>query len=294
MIIVSGLSGAGKSTALHTLEDEGLFCTDNLPPELLEEWARVALRNHEHAAVCVDVRSAESTRLLLDDLGRQMDAHPDWLLLFIEADAQSLLRRFSTVRRTHPFAPAVPVDEAIARERDALEPLRRRATQLLDSSGLNPYELADLVQQFWQRNHDGGSATPQLLTTLVSFSYQRGLPQEADMVVDVRFLPNPHYEEGMARLTGADREVAAFLRGQPQTAALLDRMMGWLTMIRPQMERERKRHFTLAVGCSGGRHRSVFVVEELAGWMAERPDAWLPCVVRHRELGRQRTLQAAG
>ncbi len=291
MIIVSGLSGAGKSTALHTLEDQGIFCTDNLPPELLEQWASVALRHHRDAAVCVDVRSAESSELLISDLRRQLAAHPEWKLLFIEADGGALQRRFSTLRRSHPFAAHIPVADAIARERAALEPLRQQADRTLDSSQLNPYELADLVQQFWHHHSRDGAATPQLLTSLVSFSYQRGLPQDADMVVDVRFLPNPHYEAGMAKLTGMDDAVAEFLRACPQTEALLVQSRQWLEMVRPQMARERKRYFTLAVGCSGGRHRSVFVVESLARWMAEDP-VWLPCVVRHRELGLQRELAA--
>ena len=289
MIIISGLSGAGKSTALHTLEDQGVFCTDNLPPELLEQWAMVAQRHHRHAAVCIDVRSAESSKLLVADLRQQLGAHPDWKLLFIEGDNEALQRRFNTLRRKHPFAPDVPVGDAITRERDALDPLRRDADRCLDSSRLNPYELADLVQQYWGEVAQGSDAAHQLMTTLTSFSYQRGLPQEADMVMDVRFLPNPHYEAGMAAQTGADHEVAEFLRRFPQSDAAVAHIRQWLAMVRPQMVQERKRYFTLAVGCSGGRHRSVFVIEQLAQWMADRPE-WLPCNVRHRELGQQRLL----
>jgi len=289
MIIISGLSGAGKSTALHTLEDQGLFCTDNLPPELLEKWARVALRNHRHAAVCIDVRSAESSKLLIADLRHQMAAHPDWKLLFIECEDEALQRRFNTLRRKHPFAPNEPVNDAIVRERQALEPLRLDADQRLDSSQLNPYELADLVQQFWNEHSQGIEPASQLMTTLTSFSYQRGLPQGADMVMDVRFLPNPHYETGMAQQTGIDASVATFLQQFPQTGQAIDHIEQWLAMVRPQMVRERKRYFTLAVGCSGGRHRSVFVIEQIAAWMAAQP-AWLPCSVRHRELGLKREL----
>ncbi|MDQ6964648.1 MAG: RNase adapter RapZ [Mariprofundales bacterium] len=289
MIIISGLSGAGKSTALHTLEDQGVFCTDNLPPELLEKWARVALRNHRHAAVCIDVRSAESSKLLIADLRQQMADHPDWKLLFIEARDEALQRRFNTLRRKHPFAPNVPINDAIVREREALEPLHLDADHRLDSSQLNPYELADLVQQFWSEHSQGIEPVSQLMTTLTSFSYQRGLPQEADMVMDVRFLPNPHYEIGMAQQTGVDTAVATFLQQFPQTEQAVGAIRQWLTMVRPQMTQERKRYFTLAVGCSGGRHRSVYVIEQLAQWMSSQP-AWHPCSVRHRELGLQRVL----
>jgi len=289
MIIISGLSGAGKSTALHTLEDQGVFCTDNLPPELLEKWARVALRNHRHAAVCVDVRSAESSKLLVADLRRQMTAHSDWKLLFIDANDEALQRRFNLLRRKHPFAPDIPIGDAIVREREALNPLRQDADHHLDSSQLNPYELADLVEQFWSEHAQGAEPAALLMTTLTSFSYQRGLPQGADMVMDVRFLPNPHYEQGMAQQTGIDSEVADFLRQHPQTDQAIEHIRQWLAMVRPQMERERKRYFTLAVGCSGGRHRSVFVVEQLAQWMAGLSE-WMPCCIRHRELGLQRNL----
>jgi len=284
MIIISGLSGAGKSTALHTLEDQGVFCTDNLPPELLEKWARVALRNHQHAAVCIDVRSAESSKLLIADLRQQMAAHPNWKLLFIGSDNEVLQRRFNTLRRKHPFAPNMPINDAIEREREALEPLRLDADHHLDSSQLNPYELADLVQQFWSGHAQGIEPASQLMTTLTSFSYQRGLPQGADMVMDVRFLPNPHYEAGMAQQTGIDAEVATFLQQFPQTEQAIQHICQWLAMVRPQMVQERKRYFTLAVGCSGGRHRSVFVIEQVARWMESQP-AWNPCSIRHRELG---------
>ncbi|MDQ6950767.1 MAG: RNase adapter RapZ [Mariprofundales bacterium] len=289
MIIVSGLSGSGKSTALHTLEDLGCFCTDNLPPELLSDWAAQALRNHQYAAVCVDARSAESPQLLAQDLQRRMEQNHRWKLLFIDSTDRALQRRFSTVRRRHPFAPNTNIPEAITRERKALAPLREQADRVLDSSELNPYELADLVEQFWMAHEQTEHKSQQLFTSLVSFSYQRGLPESADMVIDIRFLPNPHYETDMAQLTGQDAEVATFLHGFSQTNTALEQIQQWLTTVRPQMVTERKHHFTLAIGCSGGRHRSVYMVEQLAQWMRQQSE-WLPLNVRHRELGLQRTM----
>ncbi|MDX8409047.1 MAG: RNase adapter RapZ [Mariprofundales bacterium] len=293
MIIISGLSGAGKSTALHTLEDLGCFCTDNLPPELLTDWATQALRHHRHAAVCIDARSAESSQLLVQDLRRQLEHHAQWKLLFIEADDSSLQRRFSTVRRKHPFAPKAPIPDAITRERAVLSPLRDQAKQVLDSSALNPYELADLVEQFWVTEEKVRHHKAQMLTSLISFSYQRGLPESADMVVDVRFLPNPHYEAGMAPFTGCDTEVEEFLRQFDQTATSIQHLQQWLTMARPHMITERKHHFTLAIGCSGGRHRSVYMIEQLAAWLAGQPE-WLPLSIRHRELGQKYTITQDG
>jgi len=289
VIIISGLSGSGKSTALHTLEDLGCFCTDNLPPELLTDWAAQALRHHQHAAVCVDARSAESPQILAEDLQRYLVQQRGWKLLFIDSSDRTLQRRFSTVRRKHPFAPDTNIPEAIHREREALAPLRELADRVLDSSELNPYELADMVEQFWISHEQTPHTSPQLFTSLISFSYRRGIPASADMVIDIRFLPNPHYQTNMAPLTGQDLQVSTLLEGFAQNARAEKHLQQWLTMIRPQMVTERKHHFTLAIGCSGGRHRSVYMVEQIATWMGTQTE-WLPLDVRHRELGLQRTI----
>ncbi len=280
-LIVTGLSGAGKTTALHALEDLGCFCTDNLPIALLPDWAEEVGRQGKPMAVCVDVRSAKP-ETLNRELRRLRKQHRDrWQLLFLEAEDDTLLKRYSTLRRRHPFAPELELPQAIAAERKALSQAREAADLVLDTTALNPYALSEMVEAFWQRHHAAGTATT-ILVTLVSFSYQNGLPPNADTVIDVRFLPNPHYQPDLAPLTGRDAPVRAFLARQPEVGEALEHLQQWLGFVWKRMRQERKRYFTLAIGCSGGRHRSVYMVERLAAWMQDQ-GMGTP-FVRHREL----------
>jgi len=279
-LIISGLSGAGKSTALHALEDVGCFCTDNLPLPLLEDWARQVERHGKPMAVCVDARSGRP-EALLRDLRRIREQRDNWRLMFLEADDAALLRRYSTLRRRHPYAPDMDLPQAIAAEREALAGARALADIVIDTSAMNPYALAAAVEAYWRRR-EGPERVPELTVTLISFSYRRGLPPEADMVLDVRFLPNPHYEPDLAALTGRDAPVAGFLGGRAEVREAERRIRDWLRFIWEQMTRERKRYFTLAVGCSGGRHRSVYMVERMASWLRE--SGLGEPLVRHREL----------
>jgi len=281
-IIITGLSGSGKSTALHALEDVGCFCTDNLPLSLLGGWAEDVQRQGRQMAVCVDVRSA-SPRDLHRELALLRKNNPGWQLLFLEADDAALQRRFSTVRRRHPFAPQEDLPQAISLERDSMLELRDSADLVLNTTGMNPYELADRVETFWRRQRiKNSNGVSELTLTLMSFSYRFGLPADADMVVDMRFLPNPHYEPGMAALTGRDAPVIDFLQSHSEVDEAGRRLQEWLGFIWPQMLRERKRYFTLAFGCSGGRHRSVYMTERMAEFV--RRDLGVEPLVRHREL----------
>ena len=283
-LIISGLSGAGKSTALHALEDLGFFCTDNLPAAMLPMWAEHI--QHEDAAVCMDIRSSMNPEDLIDVL-TEVRKHGEWGILFLDASSEVLQRRFSTLRRRHPFSQqgqeSISLDASLAEERKALEPLKNMADIVLDSSTLNPYELSDLVESFWRSRSDKVYKDDALTCTLLSFSYQRGLPNDADMVVDLRFLPNPHYQPELARQTGQDTDVAAFFVDFPEVSEAELKLRDWLCFIWPKLKQERKRYFTLAIGCSGGRHRSVYMVEQLAAWI-KRQSLAVP-IVRHRELG---------
>ncbi len=279
-IIISGLSGAGKSTALHALEDAGCFCTDNLPLPLLDDWAKQAGARGKPVAVCVDARS-DSPEALHRNLRGIRERDEDWRLVFLEADDATLLRRYSTLRRRHPFAPEMDLPQAIAAERAALAPARELADIVLDTTDMNPYALGAAVEAFWLR-HEKPERLPDMTVTLISFSYRRGLPPDADMVLDMRFLPNPHYEPELAPLTGRDAPVAYFLAGASEAREAEQRACDWLAFIWEQLKRERKRYFTLAVGCSGGRHRSVYMVERIAAWMRE--SGMGEPLVRHREL----------
>lgn len=281
-IILTGLSGSGKSTALHALEDVGCFCTDNLPLALLGDWAESVRREGRKMAVCVDVRSATPDELnrVLAQLRKD---NPNWQMLFLEASDDALQRRFSTVRRSHPYAPQEELSRAIRMERDSMQELRSGADLVLDTTELNPYELADRVEAFWRRQQmSNGSKAPALTMSVMSFSYRFGLPAEADMIVDMRFLPNPHYEPGLDALSGRDAPVIDFLQSQAEVGEAETRLQDWLRFIWPQMLRERKRYFTLAFGCSGGRHRSVYMAERMAAFA--RDELGVVPLLRHREL----------
>lgn len=279
MILISGLSGAGKSTVLHALEDSGFFCTDNLPVELLRDWSISMQLRKQPAAVCMDTRSGMNTRSLSEAVAAVL-VSGDWKLLFVDAEDQVLQRRFSTVRRRHPFAPNEDLMEAIDQERESLMPVRQMANLILDSSHLTPYELAEKVDLFWRRPE---SKTTQMSCTVMSFSYKNGLPPHADVVFDMRFLPNPHYQPELRPKTGCDEEVAAFLQSYPDVNEAERRIQHWLKLAWPLMQKERKQYFTLAMGCSGGRHRSVYMAERVALWIQRQ--GWLVPTIQHRELG---------
>jgi len=279
MLLISGLSGAGKSTVLHSLEDAGFFCTDNLPLEMLPDWAVSMQGRKQPAAVCVDARSgytAHAIKAVIED----MRATDDWPLLFVEAENAVLQRRFSTVRRRHPFSGGDDLMDSIRQEREALMPIRVMADLILDSSHLTPYELAEKADQFWRKP---GQSHFKPACTMMSFSYKHGLPDNADIVFDMRFLPNPHYQAGLAEQTGRDQDVIAFLQSYPEVDQAMTHIQQWLAFIWPHLCKERKQYFTLALGCSGGRHRSVYMAESLAIWL-QRQGLAEP-TIQHRELG---------
>jgi len=283
LIMISGLSGAGKSTALHALEDLGFFCTDNLPANMLPMWAEQV--SHENAAVCLDIRSSSDPATLIETLTQARQQH-DWQLIFMDASSDVLKRRFSTLRRKHPFRPQKNAQASLSSVIDAellcLQPLKAHADLVLDSSELNPYELADMVESFWRKPELTSPFNDALTCTFISFSYQRGLPSDADMVMDVRFLPNPHYQPDLAVQTGKDAAVQRFFHAYPEVAEAEQKIRDWLTFIWPKLKRERKRYFTVAIGCSGGRHRSVYMTEQLAAWV--QAQNYTTPVIKHREL----------
>lgn len=283
LLMITGLSGAGKSTALHALEDLGFFCTDNLPVEMLSDWAEQVESQHQNSAVCVDIRSSASPEKLNHAL-EKAGGENEWQLLFIDASDEVLLRRFSTLRRKHPFSSDEELSKTIDGERNALKQLREHANLVLNSSNLNPYELSDMVESFWKNRCESAHLPHDMVCSIISFSYQRGLPPAADMVVDMRFLPNPHYDPELAPLTGQDAPVQLFLAGLEDVKEAEEKLCDWLSFIWPRLKRERKRYFTLALGCSGGKHRSVYMAERVAKWLRDQGIA--TPVLAHRELDR--------
>ncbi|ATX81004.1 UPF0042 nucleotide-binding protein [Mariprofundus ferrinatatus] len=278
MILISGLSGAGKSTVLHALEDAGYFCTDNLPLEMLRDWSMIMRLRKRPAAVCLDARSGFTAHAIRVTIQETL-AEEDWRLLFIEAEDEVLRRRFSTVKRRHPFPGGVDIMDSIRLERESLMPIRNIADLVLDSSHLTPYELAERAEEFWQKPE---VQRERMHCTMMSFSYKHGLPSMADVVFDMRFLPNPHYVPELAQQTGRDGEVIEFLEAREEVGEAEKHIRQWLGFAWPMIRKERKQYFTVAFGCSGGRHRSVYMAEKIADWLA-REEMALP-VIQHREL----------
>ena len=263
-VVLTGLSGAGKSQAIHALEDLGYFCVDNLPTSLLPALADLAETRGPDApptAVVVDMRDPaflERFPPALRALRRRKSLGT--VLIFLEANDDALVRRFSETRRPHPLAAEQAAIEGILKERKALEKLRQMSDKVFDTSELTVHELR---RAFIDLSRVG--AGKQLVVTVLSFGYKHGVPLEADLLFDVRFLPNPHFIPALRPLTGCDRAIQDFLNGADATGVFLDKATDLLRFLIPQYAAEGKSYLTVAVGCTGGRHRSVMVAEALRG-----------------------------
>jgi RNase adapter protein RapZ len=282
VVIVTGLSGAGRSTAAKCLEDLGYFVVDNLPPELIATMIDLGSRSEgavTRIAVVMDLRSrafSADLRQVIVDMDRS-ESHPR--VLFLEAADDVLVRRFESVRRAHPLADRIV--DGIAAERELLAGLRGEADVVIDTSGLNVHNLRHKIEAAfgWE-----GDQHPPLRATVLSFGYKYGLPMDADLVVDVRFLPNPHWIPELRPFTGQDPGVRDYVLGQAGAKEFLDRYHELLRLLGAGYLREGKRYLTLAVGCTGGKHRSVTMAEELARRLA---DDGVQTKVVHRDLGRE-------
>ena len=284
IVVITGMSGAGRSTAAKSLEDLGWFVVDNLPPGLLPTMVDLAARSNgavSRMAAVVDVRSrAFSTDLksAINDLGaRGASAR----VVFLEAAEDTLVRRFDSERRPHPLQGTGRVTDGIAAERELLREVRGDADLLVDTSRLNVHELRARMRNFF-----GGGTATGLRLSIVSFGYKYGLPVDADLVADCRFLPNPHWIAELAPMTGQDAPVRDYVLSQPGAEQFLHHYTELLRVVLPGYEREGKRFVTLAVGCTGGKHRSVAIADQLAARVAEAAGIGTVQVV-HRDLGRE-------
>ncbi len=277
LVLVSGLSGSGKSIALTVLEDAGYYCVDNLPAPLLIEVVRfLADAGQDLVAVSVDARSA-ALSALPERLAELRNQGIDSRLLYLEASPESLLRRFSETRRRHPLAgQGLTVAEAIARELQMLGSIAELGHRI-DTSDLQPRALRNWIKDILDL-HSGS-----MMLLFESFGYKDGIPLDANWVIDARMLPNPYYEADLRALTGRDAPVAAFLEKQEAVGRLFEDVRGFLMRWLPDMVRDNQYHVTVAIGCTGGQHRSVYLAEKLA---AEFGKTW-PVLVRHRELAKK-------
>jgi UPF0042 nucleotide-binding protein len=283
LTVITGLSGAGKSEAMGAFEDAGWFCVDNLPPRLLPALAE--LFTHEgtpvqRAAVVCDVRGGP----WFDELTREITrlAGAEGMItrvLFLEASDEALLNRFRATRRRHPLASGGEVLAGIARERELLAELRGRADLVVDTSGLTAYELRRVVSEAMM----GPGAGPRLRVTFLSFGFSYGAPRDADLVLDVRFLRNPHYVPELQPLTGLDGAVADHVSADPSYHEFMLRLEALLDLLLPAYAHEGKRHLVVAIGCTGGRHRSVAIAERLT---ARYRNGRFDVSVTHRDITR--------
>lgn len=289
LIIISGLSGSGKTIALHTLEDEGYYCIDNLPPGLLSRSAELLaganFEGYEKVAVGIDIRSgihqlADFPALLEGIQALGLDVQT----LYLEAEDSDLIKRFSETRRPHPLARGTrTLVDAIRIEREAMVSVACAAELRVDTSHLNIHQLRSLI-----RERVVGSTTEGTLSLLVqSFGYKGGVPLDSDYVFDVRCLPNPHWQPQLRNLTGRDPEVAAFLESHLEVREMVHAMAHFLTPWISRFLDEHRRYVGISIGCTGGQHRSVYVAERLAGRLTARPG--LSVSVRHRELAGHQT-----
>jgi UPF0042 nucleotide-binding protein len=259
LVFVTGLSGAGKSTALRALEDAGYYCVDNIPVRLVAAFlAETAAL--PRVAIAADLRSVAYGEAFLAAWERACAQVPGALLLFLEASEEALERRFAVTRRPHPLAADRPVIASIRAERAALEPIKAKATEVMDTSNSNLHELRHTVLHRFDPNW----ASERFLVSITSFGYSYGVPSTVDLVFDTRFLPNPYFVPGMRERTGEDPEVAAYVLGQPASRELIDRVLALLDFYLPAVQRDFRHSFAVGIGCTGGRHRSVAIANALA------------------------------
>jgi UPF0042 nucleotide-binding protein len=282
-IIVTGMSGAGKSQAIKTLEDIGVFCVDNLPSALIPTVADLCAHSERHidrVAFVIDVREREFLGSLHDVLAILRSRGHTVRVLFLEADDPILLRRFSESRRPHPLAPQGSILQGICLERQRMAQLKSEADMVLDTSDLTIHDLRRLLVSAFHDHPPGAKTT----ITIVSFGYRYGLPPDADLVIDLRCLPNPHFQEALRPLTGQDPEVAKFLLDDPRAQSYLDQLWNFLHFAFPFYLHEGRAYLTIALGCTGGRHRSVAAAEYLVNqFQAEGHDV----AVRHRDIDKE-------
>ncbi len=282
VLIVTGMSGAGRSTVGNALEDLGWYVVDNLPPQMLRplvELAGKAGNNLPKVAAVVDVRGGKLFADLEETVEALREATPV-RVLFLEATDAALVRRFEQVRRPHPLQGDGTLLDGIGEERQRMLALRESSDIVVDTSDLNIHQLATTISETFS-----GSDTPGLQLTVLSFGYKYGLPADADLVADMRFLPNPFWVPALRALSGLDAQVSDYVLAQEGASAFVDRYVLALAPVLAGYQRENKRHATIAIGCTGGKHRSVAIVQRLASLLREQPGVAVS--IKHRDLGRE-------
>ena len=280
LIIVTGMSGAGKSHAVQVLEDIGYFCIDNISPVLIPKFAELCIKGGErvrHVALIADIRGGQFFDAMSQSLKELQEQGVDYEIVFIEASDQALIRRYKETRRVHPLAPHSRISQGIAEERRRLATLRKQADFIIDTSNLKPKELKEILIKKYAVN-DGKKS---LNVTVVSFGFKHGMPIDADIVDDVRFLPNPYYIEEYRHKSGRVPAVRDYVESFPVTAAFKEKWFDMIDFLLPNYEREGKSQLVIAVGCTGGMHRSVCMAEAMYKHLKE---TGIDVTIEHRDL----------
>jgi UPF0042 nucleotide-binding protein len=282
VVVISGFSGSGKSTAIRALEDIGFFCIDNLPVVLLPKLIELFPDSGgeiEQIALVVDAREFRFLDQFQENIDRIRAEGSRVEMLFLECSDKILIRRYNETRRRHPLAPAGSVEEGIRRERELLQSLERAADQVFDTADLNPHQLRQMVQEHFSRVQPGH----EMNLVLVSFGFKHGIPAQADLVFDARCLPNPYFVADLRDKSGTDPQVASYVLNDENAKMFMQRLVGFIDDFRPLYDREGKSYLTVGIGCTGGRHRSVAIVEEIRRRLDSSGG---PVLVRHRDMDR--------
>lgn len=277
-ILITGMSGAGKSLALNYFEDRGYFCVDNLPPALISKFAKLCLKSDlDKIALVSDIRGREFFNELFKELAKIEKMDLNYNILFLEASDEVLIRRYKESRRRHPLDEEGRVLDAIERERELLEELRGRATKIIDTGELKISELQEELNQLFLSGEDRNA----LYLSLISFGFKYGIPRDADLVMDVRFLPNPYYVDSLREKTGNDLEVQDYVLKWPVTEKFYNKYFDLIDFLLPEYKKEGKSHLSVAIGCTGGKHRSVTTVNKLKEFLAEKE---IKINIEHRDI----------
>lgn len=282
IIIVTGMSGAGKSTALNVLEDEGYYCVDNMPISLMPKFAELADghnqdKGYNNIALGIDIRSGHSLAELDSVLDYMKEKKYEYTIVFLESSDEVLIKRYKETRRAHPLAKDGRVDKAIMLEREQLKFLKQRADVIIDTSQLLTREFKEELEKIVL----GRKEFNNLMVTVLSFGFKYGIPSDADIVFDVRFLPNPYYVEELRPLTGNDKPIQSFVMKAPEAKEFLNKVDDLIQFLLPNYVKEGKSSLVIAVGCTGGKHRSVTLANELAARIASTPYG---CKAEHRDI----------
>ncbi|QLB20285.1 RNase adaptor protein RapZ [Vespertiliibacter pulmonis] len=277
LIIISGRSGAGKSVALRALEDIGYYCVDNIPLPLIPQLAELLAKSDQSTVISLDVRNLPEDPTLLELILNQLPKKIQAKLIFLDCARKTLIRRYSDSRRLHPLSSqGQSLESAIELENKLLDPFFQQANYIIDTTSLSAHELAENLRELLR-----GSAEKELKIVVESFGFKYGVPADADYVFDVRFLPNPHWNPDLRSMTGLEQPVIEFLEQQTEVNNFIYHTRNYLEMWLPALEKNNRSYLTIAIGCTGGKHRSVFIAEQLAKFFASRNKN---VQVRHRSL----------